>query len=49
MRSKTERPAVSFWDLVLFCTIAAAPTALLAGLSLWLSIWVMRTHLGWGG
>ena len=44
-----DRPVVSFWDLVLFCAIAAGPTALLAGLGLWLSIWVMRTHLGWGG
>ena len=43
-----DRPAVSFWDLVIFCVIAAAPVTILTVLGLWLAIWIMRTQLGWG-
>jgi len=43
-----DRPAISFWDLVLFCVIAATPGAIVIGLGLWLAIWIMRTQLGWG-
>jgi hypothetical protein len=48
MQGKPERPAVTFWDLVLFCAIAAAPVAILGVAAVAASIWIMRNHLGWG-